>query len=177
MERLRTPGGGRRRRERGFTLIEILIVVAIMLTLATVGFSQYSLLLAKARRIEATTALSGVYKLQLSYFAQAGRYADSFDELGFQLNGADRIDAKTIRAEHYTYTINALPQGGVAAANYQTIATGDIDPIDAFLDIVIIENDLTVKRGTVPDEIVSASQAVVISDDISNETIVVVHAS
>ena len=176
MKRFRSVGLGCRRRGRGFTLVEVLVVVALISILASIGLSQFRLLMAKTRRTEATSTLSGIYKLQISYFAQAGLYAGSFDALGFQLNGGQRIDANTILGDHYTYTINALPVGGVASANYQAIATGDIDPMDPVLDILIIENDLTVKRGTVPDEIVNASQAVIVSDDISNETTVVVHA-
>ena len=44
----------------------------------------------------------------------------------------------------YTYVLQAWDVNGLPNANYRATATGDIDPSDAVLDIVIIENMLTV---------------------------------
>jgi hypothetical protein len=54
------------------------------------------------------------------------------------------VDARTLQGRIYTYTMTALTQNGKVAANYQAVATGDIDPNDPVLDVLMIENDLTV---------------------------------
>jgi hypothetical protein len=42
----------------------------------------------------------------------------------------------------------ALPSGGDPRGNFRAVATGDIDPTDPMLDILLIENRLTVLDGT-----------------------------
>ncbi len=165
-------------RKCGYTMVEMAVILAIILVLGSIAIQQSRLFIAKSHRSEALVALAGVHKYQHSYFAQTGRYADSFDDLGFELDGAQRIDAKTIQGEFYTYTLTALSKSGVPAANYQATATGDIDPFDPVLDIVIIENDLTIiGSGGLPNETVSALRAVILSNDLTNQTTEVVHSS
>ena len=45
---------------------------------------------------------------------------------------------------YYTFTLSRWSLGGVANANYRATATGDLDRDDSTLDVVIIENALTV---------------------------------
>jgi prepilin-type N-terminal cleavage/methylation domain-containing protein len=134
----------RQKSQGGFTLIEAMVVVSLIAFLGSLAYPKYSLYIAKTHRSEALLALSGVYKWQLAYFSETGVYADTFDELGFEMIGAQRIDERTLQAKFYTYTLQALTQDGVERANYQAVATGDIDPSDPVLDVLIIENDLTV---------------------------------
>ncbi len=134
----------KRRSSNGFTLVELMIVVAIIGLLASMAQPEYTKFVARSRRSEAYVALSGIYKSQLDFYANHGAYADTFDELGYQLMGAERVDERTLQSRHYTYTLVALTQGGIANANYTATATGDIDPSDVNLDILVIENDLTV---------------------------------
>jgi type IV pilus assembly protein PilE len=132
------------RRRGGFSLVEMMVTVALIGFLGSLAYPSYALFVAKSRRAEAIHALSAIYKWQLAYYTDNGRYADTFDLLGFELIGGQRVDERTLQASFYTYTISSLSQDGVEGANYQVIATGDIDPNDPVLDVLMIENDLIV---------------------------------
>ena len=55
------------------------------------------------------------------------------------------IDQQTIQSKYYTYTLSAFANlDGLANGNYQAVATGDPDPGDAILDILMIENGIII---------------------------------
>ncbi len=128
----------------GFTLLELMIVLGIVAVLASIALPNLRTHVYRARRSEAILALTGIYKAEVNYLNEMGRYGDTFDSIGFDLLGAQRIDERTLQGRFYTYTIQALAQNGRAGANFQAVATGNIDPEDANLDVLMIENDLTI---------------------------------
>ena len=132
------------RHNRGFTLIELAGVLLIVTVLATMGAPVLWKEIAKAKRAEAITTLAAIQKHQASYRFESGLYGDTFDEIGFELPSGTRIDERTVEGNNYTFTVSALSLNGIDRANFQAIATGDLDPRDATLDILIIENALTV---------------------------------
>lgn len=58
----------------GFSLIELMIVVAIIAFLAMIAVPSFSRFLAKAKRAEAYMNLSSIYIAQKSYWAEHGKY-------------------------------------------------------------------------------------------------------
>jgi hypothetical protein len=73
-----------------------------------------------------------------------GRYGSTFDEIGFEISGATELDPTTIQSKYYTYTLEALEVDGIANANYSAVATGDLDPSDGMLDIIMIESGVII---------------------------------
>jgi type II secretory pathway pseudopilin PulG len=142
----------RPRRSQGLTLIEVTVVLLVLAGLAIMGAPVLWKEIAKARRTEAITTLAAIQSHQSSYRFETGLYGDTFDEIGFALPSGMRIDERTLEGNNYTFTVSALPMNGVDRANFQAIATGDLDPRDATLDILIIENALTVVEGAAPEE-------------------------
>jgi len=128
----------------GFTLLEAMLVIAIIGLLAAIGIVNSSRFVYKARRTEAYNILKTINKAQQIYLSDAGRYAPNFEELGLEINGSVMIDPQTVQTSHYTYTLMALDQNGQTASNFRAIAAGNIDPSDDMLDVLIIENRLTV---------------------------------
>ncbi len=129
----------------GFTLIELIVVVAMIGVLASIAVPGLQKYVWRAQRNEAYLNLNAIYKAELSYFTDNGRYADTFPVLGFEISGGQLLDPKTIQSKYYTYTLDAFPDSnGLENGNFQAIATGDLDPSDAMLDVLMIENDITI---------------------------------
>jgi type IV pilus assembly protein PilE len=67
----------RRADSRGYSLIELLVTVAIVAILATGAVAGYSQYVVRASRVDATAALLRLASAQEKFYAQNGRYADA----------------------------------------------------------------------------------------------------
>ena len=74
---------------RGFSLIELLIVIAIILVILAVAVPNYNKYQMRARELGVIQELQTVYGAQISYYSQFGKYAASLAELGPPASGAD----------------------------------------------------------------------------------------
>jgi type IV pilus assembly protein PilA len=63
------------RNRKGFTLIELMIVVAIIGILAAIAIPNFLRFQAKSKQSEARELLSSVYTAEVSYFAEQNTYA------------------------------------------------------------------------------------------------------
>ncbi|OLB56492.1 MAG: hypothetical protein AUI03_03880 [Nitrospirae bacterium 13_2_20CM_2_62_8] len=73
--------------QKGFTLIELMIVVAIIGILAAIAIPNFLQYQARARQSEGRTNLGGIFVSETAYLGETGRYG-SFQEIGFTLASA-----------------------------------------------------------------------------------------
>lgn len=115
------------RSEKGVTLIELAIVMAIMAVLATVAIPMYHGARPKFKASEAISGLSATRRALWTYRAEHGRYpvhADTVqvDSLGLDLTSNDLLGRYFDNSDYaYTGTANT----------FTVIATGGTDPDDA----------------------------------------------
>jgi len=72
---------------KGFTLIELMIVVAIIGILAAIAIPNFLKYQAKSKQSEAKTNLKGIFTAQVSYFGENNFYGQEFNDIGFGLAG------------------------------------------------------------------------------------------
>ena len=114
----------RKTRRRGFSLIELLIVIAIILVIVTIAVPQYNKQMMSAHETAAIQAIQTIHAVETQYYSQFGRYAVSLAELGPPASGAagpaaaDLIskDLTEGKKSGYVFTVSATPTGyGVSA--------------------------------------------------------------
>lgn len=89
-------------RERGFTLIELMVVVVILGVLATVALPSFLNQAAHSKQARALKYVGMVNRAQQAFFVENSRFAISTTELGF-INENAPLD--------YTYTMTAGASG------------------------------------------------------------------
>ncbi|HEX7816254.1 type IV pilin protein [Dyella sp.] len=98
------------RRQTGFTLIEIMIVVIIVAVLAAIAIPQYHKYVIRARRTDATRALLDLAGREEHYFYSKNTYTGTLTDLG--------TDATGLAGQYYTLAIS-----NVDAKNFTITAT------------------------------------------------------
>jgi prepilin-type N-terminal cleavage/methylation domain-containing protein len=78
----------RNRRQRGFSLIELLIVIAIILIIAAIAVPKMNQQRMHAQEMAAIRQITSIHSAQTQYYSQFGKYAASLQELGPPASGA-----------------------------------------------------------------------------------------
>jgi type IV pilus assembly protein PilA len=112
------------RRRRGFSLIELLIVIAIILIIITIALPKFSSAQRYAKETSALGAIRTIHTMQVQYYSQYGKYATSLTELGPPASGAEGpaaanlIDSTLSSGEKggYKFTLSANSGGYIINA-------------------------------------------------------------
>lgn len=132
------------RREQGFTLIELMVVVAMLGVLATLAIPGFLNQAARSKQARALKYVGTVNRAQQAFFVEHSRFATSTDELGFASENAP---------PDYTYTMTA-GSGGLELTSthamptnpslrgYAGVVFATVDPSGlARVDTVICQGD------------------------------------
>jgi type IV pilus assembly protein PilA len=112
-------------RRRGFSLIELLIVIAIILIIITIALPKFTSAQRFARETAAMAAIRTIHTMEVQYYSQFGKYATSLTELGPPTSGApgpaaaDLIDNNLASGEKggYKFVMSANSGGYIVNAN------------------------------------------------------------
>lgn len=121
------------RKKGGFTLIELMIVVAIIGILAAIAIPNFIRFQAKSKQSEAKTNLKALYTSQKAYFGEKDKYITNYKTLGFQPEAGNRysygLAASCKQAQDLasrTYTTGCIGQDAV---RFPTVPPTSNDPV------------------------------------------------
>lgn len=127
----------------GFTLIEMMITVAIIGILAAIAVPSFALFQARSRRAESYTNLSAIARSEEAYFAEAGSFVSTGGSWPGNTSEREKWDAASEAAfggigwrpegvVYYDYAVEACAPNRFTASAY-----GDVD-FDNLVAVVML---------------------------------------
>ena len=110
-------------RQRGMTLMELMIVVVIVGILAAIAFPSYKAYVDRAKRTEGKTLLMEVAARQERYYFDENQYTTTADELGYDVNNGACTQSTNPCSdeENYSLTIAVGATGNINTSYLLTI--------------------------------------------------------
>ncbi len=123
-----------RTRKYGFTLIEVLITVAIIGILGAVAYPSYSSYVTKSKRAEPQKELLELANLMEQYFIDHREYTDKLSELGgsgdsYLTESGNYTISATTNANGSTFTLTATVKSGSSQSGDSECATMSVDHV------------------------------------------------
>ena len=110
----------RRRNQKGFTLIEILIVVVIVAILAAISVPIYLEYVESARASDAKTAISSIWQAYQIYYQDRGDYPASVEDL----QDARYVKLSESTMLQWTFTFQGSPPDEIIATSTDQMRGG-----------------------------------------------------
>lgn len=107
------------RNNKGFSLVELMVVVAIIGILAAIAVPNFQRFTAKSKQSEAKSNLSAIYAAERSFFAEWNQFVGGFGDIGYLPQGMLRYNhgfSATVVRPPAPYPTNP----GVAPADINT---------------------------------------------------------
>lgn len=132
----------RLRNKKGFSLIELLLVVVIIGVLAAMAIPRFMRTSSKTKQSEAKKILKQIYVCQRTYRQEYDTYAENGNSASAGGQFAT-IDVEIMSSARYIYSITADSHSftATATANLDDDATQDIWTIDEDGDLQCTSND------------------------------------
>ena len=115
--------------QQGFTLIELMITVAIVGIIAAIAVPNYSEYIKRASRAEAASALLDAANKQEQYFVDNRAYSTSFSDLGIQSkteNGHFELTINVVNSNEFTITAKPIAGAVKEDADCTSLTINDV---------------------------------------------------
>ena len=143
--------------QKGFTLIELMIVIAIVGVLAVVALPAYQDYTARAQMSEALTLAEGQKSAVVEYYSDKGTFPSSNADAG--IAAASTITGKYVKSVSVSSVSGTIPTANITATMKSSGVNKDISG-----KTLILEGkqnagsfDWTCKKGTVDDKFLPSS--------------------
>ncbi|RMF93609.1 MAG: prepilin-type N-terminal cleavage/methylation domain-containing protein [Candidatus Schekmanbacteria bacterium] len=131
-----------KKNKKGFTLIELMIVVAIIGILAAIAVPNFLKFQSRAKQSEAKNNLSAIFTAEISYFGEYNSFGTKFSDIRWVYEGSTRYEYFLSDSETTGSVSGLSVPNGVAVTSYAFTAgaTGNIDNDTSYFDMWTIND-------------------------------------